>query len=78
MTHDEICKLALEVAEKSTCKKRKVGAVIVDSKGHVLASGSNYLPYGYNCEDSKHSSKVIKMLFIKMSITKVKCNDAWN
>lgn len=46
MTHDELCKLALETAEKSFCKKRKVGAVIVNDKLDVLATGYNYLPIG--------------------------------
>lgn len=59
MTQDIIntgCKLALEEAEKSSCKKRKVGAVILDYAGRILGSGHNHLDYKYllsynGCED---------------------------
>lgn len=51
MTHDDLCKLALEEAEKSTCKKRKVGAVIIDSDNNVISSGYNHND-GLPCEDS--------------------------
>jgi len=48
-------KIVLEEAEKSKCKKRKVGAIIVSKSGKVIAKGHNYNPeprnYG-NCEDS--------------------------
>lgn len=60
MTHDEICKLAIETAEKSPCKKRKVGAVIVGASGKVLSTGWNNRVIGLaspsisnsNCEDA--------------------------
>jgi deoxycytidylate deaminase len=41
---DKGCKLALEEASKSYCKKRKVGAVILDFYGNHICSGHNYLP----------------------------------
>lgn len=57
MTHDELCKLALEEAEKSPCKKRKVGAIIVNYKLEVVSTGHNHVPiYAspyQNCEDNE-------------------------
>lgn len=56
--NEEIRKLVLETAAKSPCEKRKVGAVIVDSKTNkVLATGYNYNYTGYpnetcRCEDT--------------------------
>ena len=47
----KIAKLVLEEAAKSLCSKRKVGAVIVDDKGEVIAKGHNYNPKGKDCED---------------------------
>ena len=47
----KIAKLVLEEAAKSPCEKRKVGAVIADNKGEVIAKGHNYNPNGLNCED---------------------------
>lgn len=45
-------KIALEEAEKSPCKKRKVGAVITNKdKTKILAKGHNYNSQGRNCED---------------------------
>lgn len=44
MTHDEICKLAIDTAAKSLCKKRKVGAVIVNENNEVLSTGCNFRP----------------------------------
>jgi deoxycytidylate deaminase len=46
-------KLALETAQKSPCKKRKVGAVIVDPSGNVISTGYNYNTLEYPCEDRK-------------------------
>jgi len=48
----------LEVAAKSPCAKRKVGAVIVDANDHIIAEGFNHLPANFIgtikqcCEDS--------------------------
>lgn len=58
-------KLALEEAQKSKCKKRKVGAVIVDCvSGEVKSRGHNHLPnnitdeQGYqSCEDAMDNTK---------------------
>lgn len=46
-------KLALEVAAQSKCKKRKVGAVVVDSIDNVYAIGYNLHPEGKPCEDEQ-------------------------
>ena len=44
--------LALELAKKSPCKKRKVGAVITDADGAILGAGYNHLiDLHSNCED---------------------------
>ena len=32
------------VAERSTCRRRKVGCVLVDSNNHVVATGYNGVP----------------------------------
>lgn len=63
---DKGCKLALEEAEKSPCKKRKVGAVIVTEFGEILSKGYNHIPAEYlliskGCEDDNgktHSTVV--------------------
>jgi len=52
----EVKKLALEVAKKSKCHKRKVGAVLVDLSNEgtdftILSHGFNYHPDGLACED---------------------------
>ncbi len=38
-------------AEKSLCKKRKVGAIIVDKADNILSKGHNYNPDSLDCED---------------------------
>lgn len=38
--------LAREVATRSTCKRHKIGAVLVSMDGHVLATGYNGAPRG--------------------------------
>ena len=50
---DIACKLALEEAEKSLCKKRKVGAVIMkNSDGKIISSYHNFNPnIDMPCED---------------------------
>lgn len=54
-------KIALQEAEKSHCKKRKVGAVITDiMQTKVLAKGHNSLPPNITeriCEDSNGNTK---------------------
>lgn len=44
-------------AEQSKAVKRKVGAVIADSNGEILATGCNYNPDGSACEDEKGNTK---------------------
>ena len=39
--------LAYETAERATCPRRKVGCLLLDSKGRVLASGYNGVPSGF-------------------------------
>lgn len=55
MDENTLKQLALEEAKKSKCKKRKVGAIIVNQdKSKVLAKGHNYNKgSGFVCEDSK-------------------------
>lgn len=46
-------KIALLVATRATCLRRKVGCVLVSSRGHVLATGYNGVPRGFpHCTDS--------------------------
>lgn len=54
---NKLHKLALDEAAKSTAKKRKVGAVIVDSIGEVIGLGHNYNASGA-CEDSKGNTLI--------------------
>ena len=44
-------KLLLEVAAKSLCHNRKVGAVIISKDNHVLGTGYNHNKNGGPCED---------------------------
>jgi len=50
---DKACKMALEEAEKSSCKKRKVGAVIIDESGNLIGIGHNKDILDGPCEDSQ-------------------------
>ena len=44
--------LAHATAERATCVRRKVGAVVVDDRGRILSTGYNGSPQGYpHCED---------------------------
>lgn len=54
---NKLYKLALDEAAKSTAKKRKVGAVIVDNTGEVIGLGHNYNASGA-CEDSKGNTLI--------------------
>jgi len=49
MKIEDIERLALKVAAASTCKKRKVGAVITDRHNTVLSTGANHND-GHDCE----------------------------
>jgi dCMP deaminase len=39
--------LAFETAERSTCPRRKVVCILLDSRGRVLATGYNGVPSGF-------------------------------
>ena len=39
-------KLAATIAERSTCRRRKVGCVLVDEHGRLLSMGHNGVPMG--------------------------------
>lgn len=39
--------MAALVAERSTCARRSVGCVLVDTRGHVLSTGYNGRPAGW-------------------------------
>ncbi len=45
--------MACLVAERSTCRRRKVGCVLVDSENHVVATGYNGVPTHFpHCIDT--------------------------
>lgn len=45
--------VARAVSEMGTCPRRKVGALILSSRGHILATGYNGMPSGMGaCQDS--------------------------
>ena len=45
-------RMALLVAERGTCARRKVGSVFVNKKNHVIATGYNGNPSGFtHCTD---------------------------
>lgn len=45
--------MALLISSRSTCARRKVGAVLVDSNNWVLATGYNGVPSGFeHCTDA--------------------------
>ena len=45
--------IATTVAKRSTCLRRSVGCVLVDSKNHIVATGYNGVPKGFDhCLDS--------------------------
>ena len=44
--------IAKLVSERSTCRRRRVGCVLVDSKNHIVATGYNGVPSGFtHCLD---------------------------
>lgn len=46
--------IALEVAKRSTCIRRKYGCVIVSKEGRIIATGFNGSPSGFlNCTDTR-------------------------
>jgi dCMP deaminase len=45
--------IAKMVAQRSTCPRRQVGCVLVDSKNHIVATGYNGVPTGFvHCIDT--------------------------
>ena len=51
--HSWFMNIALIVAKRSTCARRAVGAVIVDSENRILSTGYNGVPSGVkHCTDS--------------------------
>lgn len=45
--------IAKTVAQRSTCPRRQVGCVLVDSQNHIVATGYNGVPTGFtHCIDS--------------------------
>lgn len=50
---DYFLEMSKLVALRSTCKRRAVGCVLVDSKNHVVATGYNGVPKGFiHCIDA--------------------------
>lgn len=46
-------RVAKAIAEMGTCPRRKVGTLILSSRGHILATGYNGMPCGMPaCQDS--------------------------
>lgn len=54
-THDQwAMALAVITAERATCIRRKVGCVLVDARGHLLATGYNGVASGLpHCNEQK-------------------------
>ena len=51
-TDDYFSQIATLVGERSTCRRRKVGCVLVDAKKHIVATGYNGVPSGFtHCLD---------------------------
>lgn len=44
--HEYFSKMARLVSLRATCARRRVGCVLVNSRGHVLATGYNGVPAG--------------------------------
>tara|TARA_Y100000310_G_scaffold345435_1_gene465002 strand:- start:10399 stop:10848 length:450 start_codon:yes stop_codon:yes gene_type:complete len=51
-TDEYFLSVAQLVAKRSTCRRRKVGCVLVDSHNHIVATGYNGVPSGFtHCLD---------------------------
>ena len=51
-TDSYFSQIATLVGERSTCRRRKVGCVLVDTKKHIVATGYNGVPSGFtHCLD---------------------------
>lgn len=58
-TKDEhFLRMAELVAQRGTCKRRQVGAVLVNARGHVLATGHNGRPSGWPHCNAQHEQAV--------------------
>jgi dCMP deaminase len=55
--HEYLCRICEVVAEKSSCSKRKVGAVFVNQQYEILATGYNATPKGFVACTHFHSSE---------------------
>ena len=52
-TDEYFLQIAKTVAQRSTCPRRQVGCVLVDSKNHIVATGYNGVPTGFtHCIDT--------------------------
>ncbi len=51
--HEYICQIVETVANKSSCNKRKVGAIFINDEYEILATGYNQSPKGFpNCNNN--------------------------
>ena len=51
-TDDYFLSIAHIVAKRSTCRRRRVGCVLVDTQNHIVATGYNGVPSGFtHCLD---------------------------
>lgn len=56
--HEYICRLCEVAASKSSCVKRKVGAIFVNDDHEVLVTGFNETPRGFShCDGGKTCGK---------------------
>ena len=52
---DYFGKIAEVVSSRATCKRRKIGVVIVDKEHHIISTGYNGSPPGLpHCDDAGH------------------------
>jgi len=56
MKENEIWDLVEEAAERSHCKKRTVGCVLVDTNKNFVSMGWNYNPIDGDCEDKNNKT----------------------
>lgn len=61
-SRDEVyIQMAALIAERSTCARRKVGCILTDKNGKVLATGYNGVPSGFShCSEQEEGSYVCK------------------
>ena len=61
--HEHFMNLAKVVAERSTCLRRRIGAIIVDKEGVQLSSGYSGAP-----RDAEHCTEIGKCLRMELNI----------